>query len=74
MRIRYLSAARSLSALMAVSACGGRPSTAGASDTIKLGAWLPLPGPTASVGSPQRAGMNALISQVNDTGGVNGGY
>jgi len=39
---------------------------------IKIGAWLPLTGPIAVVGVPQKAGFEAYINMINDRGGVNG--
>src|SRR3954462_1246536 len=39
---------------------------------IKIGAWMPLSGPIAVVGVPQRAGFDAYIRMINDRGGVNG--
>lgn len=39
---------------------------------IKIGAWIPLTGPIAVVGVPQRAGFDAYINLINDRGGVNG--
>jgi branched-chain amino acid transport system substrate-binding protein len=39
---------------------------------IKIGAWMPLTGPVAAYGVPQRAGMEAYLSMVNDRGGIKG--
>jgi len=39
---------------------------------IKIGAWIPLTGPIAVVGVPQKAGFEAYINMINDRGGVNG--
>jgi len=60
-----------LSALaLVVSACGNE--AGGSSDTIKIGAWLPLSGPGAAAGEPQRAGGDAYFRMLNDKGGING--
>jgi branched-chain amino acid transport system substrate-binding protein len=40
--------------------------------TIKLGAWMPLTGPIAAYGVPQRAGIEAYLKMVNDRGGIKG--
>ena len=39
---------------------------------IRLGAWVPLTGPVAPYGIPQRAGMEAYLNMVNDQGGSKG--
>jgi branched-chain amino acid transport system substrate-binding protein len=39
---------------------------------IKIGAWMPLTGPVAAYGVPQRAGMEAYLSLINDRGGIKG--
>jgi branched-chain amino acid transport system substrate-binding protein len=39
---------------------------------VKIGAWIPLTGPIAVVGVPQKAGFEAYINMINDRGGVNG--
>lgn len=39
---------------------------------IKVGAWIPLSGPIAVYGLPQRAGMSAYFKMVNEAGGVKG--
>lgn len=59
---------------LAATGCGssGSGSASGSGGAIKLGAWLPLSGPYASVGIPQRAGVDAYIKAVNAAGGVNG--
>ena len=56
---------------LALSACGGTGS-GGSGDTIKLGAWLPLSGPGAAAGAPQKAGGDAYFKMLNDRGGING--
>jgi branched-chain amino acid transport system substrate-binding protein len=40
--------------------------------TIKIGTWVPLTGPIAAYGVPQRAGIEAYLKLVNDRGGVKG--
>jgi len=45
----------------------------GVTDTeIKLGAWMPLSGPIALYGVPQRAGIDAYFQMVNAAGGIKG--
>ena len=39
---------------------------------IKIGTWLPLTGPIAAYGVPQRAGIEAYLSMINDRGGIKG--
>ena len=39
---------------------------------IKLGTWLPLTGPIAVYGIPQRAGIETYLKMINDRGGVKG--
>ena len=39
---------------------------------IKLGAWIPLTGPVAIYGVPQRAGSDAYFGMINAAGGING--
>ncbi|WP_166656277.1 ABC transporter substrate-binding protein [Paraburkholderia sp. BL10I2N1] len=39
---------------------------------IKIGAWMPLTGPVAAYGVPQRAGFEAYLSMINDRGGIKG--
>jgi len=39
---------------------------------IRIGAWIPLTGPIAVVGVPQKAGFETYINMVNDRGGING--
>ena len=56
---------------IALSACGGGAS-GGSSDTIKLGAWMPLSGAIAATGEPVEAGTKVCFDQVNADGGING--
>src|SRR5262245_15160930 len=56
---------------LALSACGSGASGS-SSDTIKLGAWLPLSGPGAAAGEPQRVGGDVYFKMLNDKGGING--
>lgn len=59
--------------VLALSACGSETgSGGGASSTIKLGAWLPLSGPGAAAGEPQRVGGDVYFKMLNDQGGING--
>ena len=39
---------------------------------IKFGAWMPLTGPIAIYGVPQRAGVEAYLNMINDRGGHQG--
>ncbi len=39
---------------------------------IKLGAWMPLTGPVAIIGVPQRAGSDAYFNLLNSQGGIKG--
>jgi branched-chain amino acid transport system substrate-binding protein len=39
---------------------------------IKLGTWMPLTGPIAAYGVPQRAGIEAYLKMMNDRGGLKG--
>ena len=39
---------------------------------IKLGTWMPLTGPIAVYGVPQRAGVEAYLKMINDRGGLKG--
>ena len=39
---------------------------------IKFGAWMPLTGPIAIYGVPQRAGVEAYLNMINDRGGIKG--
>lgn len=57
--------------VLTVSACGSGASGS-SSDTIKLGAWLPLSGPGAAAGEPQRVGGDVYFKLLNDRGGING--
>src|SRR5688572_28323104 len=66
-RILVLLAALALT----VSACGSGASGS-SSDTIRIGAWLPLSGPGAAAGEPQRVGGDVYFKLLNDQGGING--
>jgi branched-chain amino acid transport system substrate-binding protein len=57
--------------VLTLSACGSE-SGGGSGDTIKLGAWLPLSGPGAAAGEPQRVGGDVYFTMLNDKGGING--
>jgi ABC-type branched-subunit amino acid transport system substrate-binding protein len=60
---------------LAVAACGGAASgdsSSGGSGPIKLGAWMPLTGPVAASGVPQKTGTEAYFKMLNDNGGING--
>jgi branched-chain amino acid transport system substrate-binding protein len=57
--------------VLTVSACGSGESGS-SSDTIRLGAWLPLSGPGAAAGEPQRVGGDVYFKLLNDRGGING--
>jgi branched-chain amino acid transport system substrate-binding protein len=57
--------------VLALSACGSE-SSGSSSGTIKLGAWLPLSGPGAAAGEPQRVGGDVYFKMLNDKGGING--
>jgi branched-chain amino acid transport system substrate-binding protein len=39
---------------------------------IKFGSWMPLTGPIAAYGVPQRAGIEAYLNMINDRGGIKG--
>ena len=39
---------------------------------IKLGTWMPLTGPIAAYGVPQRAGIESYLKMINDRGGIKG--
>jgi len=39
---------------------------------IKFGTWMPLTGPIAAYGVPQRAGIEAYLKMINDRGGIKG--
>lgn len=39
---------------------------------IKFGTWMPLTGPIAAYGVPQRAGIETYLNMINDRGGVKG--
>jgi branched-chain amino acid transport system substrate-binding protein len=56
--------------VLTLSACGSESGSS--SDTIKLGAWLPLSGPGAAAGEPQRVGGDVYFKMLNDKGGING--
>jgi branched-chain amino acid transport system substrate-binding protein len=56
---------------LATSACSGTDA-GGSGDTIKLGAWLPLSGPGAAAGVPQKVGGEVYFKMLNDRGGING--
>jgi ABC-type branched-subunit amino acid transport system substrate-binding protein len=66
-RILVLLAALALT----VSACGSGASGS-SSDTITIGAWLPLSGPGAAAGEPQKVGGEVYFKLLNDQGGING--
>jgi branched-chain amino acid transport system substrate-binding protein len=61
-------------------ACGGTPTTTTPSATaslapkppIKLGALLPLTGPSAATGQDMKDGYELAVEQINAAGGVNG--
>jgi len=59
---------------LALSACGGGSDAAGASGhgPIKIGAWMPLTGPVAASGVPQKTGTEVYFKWLNDHGGING--
>jgi ABC-type branched-subunit amino acid transport system substrate-binding protein len=57
--------------VLTLSACGSE-SGGSSSGTIKLGAWLPLSGPGAAAGEPQRVGGDVYFKMLNDQGGING--
>ena len=60
---------------LTVTACSsgsGSGSGSSPSSEIRLGAWLPLSGTYAAVGTPQRDGVEAYIKAVDAAGGVNG--
>jgi len=60
---------------LAISACGGGASggsTSAGSGPIKLGAWMPLTGPVAASGVPQKTGTEVYFKMLNDKGGING--
>lgn len=58
--------------VLALSACGSETASGGSGSTIKLGAWLPLSGPGAAAGEPQRVGGDVYFKMLNDQGGING--
>ena len=61
------------SALAFASSASYAQQTPGVTDKeIKIGAWIPLTGPIAVNGVPQKAGFEAYINMINDRGGVNG--
>lgn len=49
-----------------------QPSPGVTDKEIKFGAWIPLTGPIAVNGVPQRAGIEAYLNMVNDRGGIKG--
>jgi branched-chain amino acid transport system substrate-binding protein len=61
-------------------ACGGTPATTTPSATaslapkppIKLGALLPLSGPSAATGQDMKDGYELAVEQINEAGGING--
>lgn len=57
--------------VLTLSACGSQ-SSGSSTDTIRLGAWLPLSGPGAAAGEPQRVGGDVYFRMLNDKGGING--
>ena len=82
MRIQRFVTALVALGLMA-GACGGTPSTTTPTATtaatattaktpIKLGAILPLTGPSAATGQDMKDGYELAVEQINSAGGVNG--
>jgi branched-chain amino acid transport system substrate-binding protein len=60
---------------LAVSACGSGNAGSGGSagdGPIKLGAWMPLTGPGAAAGLPQKIGSEVYFKMLNDESGING--
>lgn len=55
-------------------ACAGEDSAAagGSSSEIRIGAWLPLTGATATYGVAEKAGADAYFKMINAQGGING--
>ncbi|MET7895810.1 ABC transporter substrate-binding protein [Streptomyces mirabilis] len=59
---------------LAANACAGQDSAGagGSTSEIIIGAWVPLTGPTASYGVPEKAGAEAYFKMLNAQGGING--
>ncbi|HEX6355994.1 ABC transporter substrate-binding protein [Actinophytocola sp.] len=58
--------------VLTLSACGSGASGGSSSDTIKIGGWMPLSGPVAASGEPQKVGGDVYFKMINDKGGING--
>ena len=59
--------------VLTLSACGsGASGGGGSADTIKIGAWMPLTGPVAASGEPEKVGGDVYFKMLNDRGGING--
>lgn len=58
--------------VLAPTACAGGGAGGPVDGTIKIGAWLPLTGPGAAAGVPQKVGGDAYFKMLNDRGGING--
>src|SRR6202011_1985312 len=72
-RALLLGAAATCGALALGIGNGLAQQTPGVTDKeIKVGAWIPLTGPVAPYGIPQRAGLEAYLNLVNDQGGIKG--
>ncbi|QED50205.1 ABC transporter substrate-binding protein [Cytobacillus dafuensis] len=52
--------------------CGGKETSSGGGDTIKIGANLELSGAVASYGSGIAAGVDLAVEEINKNGGVDG--
>src|SRR6266508_1009204 len=57
---------------LALSACGRGSDAAASNGPIKIGAWMPLTGPVAASGVPQKTGTEVYFKWLNDHGGING--
>ena len=39
---------------------------------LRIGVWLPMSGPAATLGTPLMTAVNLAVAEINDAGGVNG--
>lgn len=74
MRRRVLALIMAAVMVVPFAACGQEPSTEKTSsgDVFKIGAYLPLSGPTAAYGIEGKNALDMAIKEINENGGFNG--